>query len=197
VRRRTGESWTSGWDRAPVLLVTSEGHIHHEFHQLPLLPPAALLFGWQRRQPSTVVAAGNGGAVAGRVGSAVALLIVALLSFQYSGVVPNFFRPDRLDMTPIEAGRAIEAAVDPRRFSSRSSTRSTGTTRPSCCTGRTGGAGVSTDVDTPQSSTCSGGIRRALLRHDDLAGPVGGHPDLLLYLRTRAQVPLPALRAAP
>ena len=27
------------------ILVTAEGNIHHEFHQLPLLPPAALLFG--------------------------------------------------------------------------------------------------------------------------------------------------------
>jgi hypothetical protein len=42
-----------------------------------------------------------------------ALLIVAMLSFKYSGVVENFFRPDRLDMIPIEAGRVIQRAVDP------------------------------------------------------------------------------------
>jgi len=96
------------------ILVTAEGNRHHEFHQLPMLPPLALLFGlaaapafdgaWLRA---------NGGRVMGRIGSAAALLVVALLSFKYSGVVENFFRPDRLDMIPIEAGRAIQAVVDP------------------------------------------------------------------------------------
>jgi hypothetical protein len=42
-----------------------------------------------------------------------AIVTIALLSFKYSGVVPNFFRPDRLDMIPIEAGRAIQAVTDP------------------------------------------------------------------------------------
>jgi 4-amino-4-deoxy-L-arabinose transferase-like glycosyltransferase len=96
------------------ILVTSEGNIHHEFHQLPLLPPAALLFGlaaapafdgeWLRAR---------GGRVLGPLGSATALLCIALLSFKYSGVIGNFFRPDRLDMTPIDAGRAIQQVVDP------------------------------------------------------------------------------------
>ena len=96
------------------ILTTTEGHIHHEFHQLPMLPPAALLFGlaaapafdgtWLRAR---------GGRLGGPLGSAVAVVAIALLSFKYSGVVPNFFRPDRLDMVPIEAGRAIQAVVDP------------------------------------------------------------------------------------
>jgi len=96
------------------ILATTEGHIHHEFHQLPMLPPVALLFGmaaapafdgaWLRA---------HGGRVMGPLGSAAALIAIALLSFKYSGVVPNFFRPDRLDMVPIEAGRSIQAVVDP------------------------------------------------------------------------------------
>ena len=96
------------------ILVTAEGNRHHEFHQLPLLPPAALLFGlaaapafdgrWLREK---------GGRLLGPAGSAVALVLIAVLSFKYSGVVQNLFRPDRLDMTPIEAGRAIKHAVDP------------------------------------------------------------------------------------
>ena len=79
-----------------------------------MLPPAALLFGlaaapafdgaWLRER---------GGRFTGPVGSAVALVAIALLSFKYSGVVPNFFRPDRLDMLPIEAGRSIQAVTDP------------------------------------------------------------------------------------
>jgi hypothetical protein len=96
------------------ILATSEGNIHHEFHQLPLTPPAALLFGlaaapafdgaWLRKA---------GGRLMGPIGGALALLLVAKLSLDYSGVVPNFFRPDRLDMVPIEAGRAIEQVVPP------------------------------------------------------------------------------------
>jgi hypothetical protein len=96
------------------ILVTAEGNRHHEFHQLPLLPPAALLFGlaaapafdgrWLREK---------GGRLLGPAGSAAALLLVAILSFKYSGVVQNLFRPDRLDMMPIDAGRAIKRAVDP------------------------------------------------------------------------------------
>jgi hypothetical protein len=79
-----------------------------------MLPPAALLFGlaaapafdgeWLR---------GRGGRIAGPLGSAIALAAVALLSFKFSGVVPNFFRPDRMDMVPIEAGRSIQAVTDP------------------------------------------------------------------------------------
>ena len=111
-RRRIVDAWLG--IVVLFILVTSEGNIHHEFHQLPLLPPAALLFGlaaapafdgaWLRK---------TGGRLMGPVGSAVALVAAALLSFQYSGVVGNFFRPDRLDMIPIEAGRVIEGAVDP------------------------------------------------------------------------------------
>ena len=94
------------------ILVTAEGNIHHEFHQLPMLPPAALLFGlaaapafdgtWLREQ---------GGRWLGAIGSAVTLAAVALMSFNYSGVVQNFFRPDRLDMIPIDAGRVMQSAI--------------------------------------------------------------------------------------
>jgi 4-amino-4-deoxy-L-arabinose transferase-like glycosyltransferase len=96
------------------ILVTAEGNRNHEFHQLPMLPPAALLAGlaaapafdgaWLRT---------NGGRVFGIVGSAATLLAVALLSFKYSGVVQNFFRPDRLDMDPIRAGQSIYSVVEP------------------------------------------------------------------------------------
>jgi 4-amino-4-deoxy-L-arabinose transferase-like glycosyltransferase len=94
------------------IIVTAEGNFHHEFHQLPLIPPAALLFGlaaapafdgaWLRRV---------GGRWTGSIGSAVALLAIALLSFKFSGVVENFFRPDRLDMIPIDAGRALQGVT--------------------------------------------------------------------------------------
>jgi 4-amino-4-deoxy-L-arabinose transferase-like glycosyltransferase len=96
------------------ILVAAEGHRHHEFHQLPMLPPAALLFGLAAAPAfDGAWLSANGGPVVGRIGSAIALLLVALLSFRYSGVVQNFFRPDALDMGPIDAGRAIRHAVGP------------------------------------------------------------------------------------
>jgi hypothetical protein len=111
-RRRVLDAWFG----VVVLfvLVTIEGNRHHEFHQLPLLPPAALLFGlaaapafdgeWLRR---------FGGRIAGAAGSAIALVAVALLSFRFSGVVDSFFRPDRLDKIPIAAGASLQRVVDP------------------------------------------------------------------------------------
>jgi hypothetical protein len=94
------------------ILVTAEGNIHHEFHQLPLLPPAALFFGlaaapafdgtWLRE---------NGGRWFGAIGSAITLVAIALMSFTYSGVVQNFFRPDRLDRIPIDAGRVMQSVI--------------------------------------------------------------------------------------
>ncbi len=90
------------------IVVAAEGNRHHEFHQLPLLPPAALFFGlaaapafdarWLRQ---------NGGLVLGGLGSAATLLIIALLSFRFSGVVQNFFRPQALDLATIQKGQAI------------------------------------------------------------------------------------------
>jgi hypothetical protein len=41
------------------------------------------------------------------------LAAIALLSFKFSGVVQNFFRPDRLDMVPPQAGQSIQAVTDP------------------------------------------------------------------------------------
>ena len=95
------------------ILVSAEGNRNHEFYQLPMLPPAALLFGlaaapafdgrWLRE---------NGGRFGG-VGSAAALVAVALLSFRYSGVVESFFRPQMLDISTIQTGQAIEQVVEP------------------------------------------------------------------------------------
>jgi 4-amino-4-deoxy-L-arabinose transferase-like glycosyltransferase len=96
------------------ILVTAEGNKNHEFHQLPLLPPASLLFGlaaapafdgrWLRER---------GGFLLGVAGSAAVLLAVALLSFRFSGVVPNFFRPQMLDLGTISIGQTIERVTEP------------------------------------------------------------------------------------
>jgi hypothetical protein len=51
--------------------------------------------------------------VLGPAGSGLTLLALALLSFHFSGVVPAFFRPDRLDTMPLAAGRSLQRVVEP------------------------------------------------------------------------------------
>ena len=111
-RRRLVDAWLGVV--LLLMLATADGNRNHEFHQLPLLPPAALLFGlaaapafdgaWLRA---------NGGRITGAVGSAAALAAAAWLSFNYSGAVQNLFRPTRLDLAPIEAGVALQQVVSP------------------------------------------------------------------------------------
>jgi 4-amino-4-deoxy-L-arabinose transferase-like glycosyltransferase len=96
------------------ILVSAEGNRNHEFYQLPMLPPAALLFGlaaapafdgrWLRE---------HGGRFIGPTGSAAVLLAVAMLSFRFSGVVPSFFRPQMLDIATIQKSQAIGSVVEP------------------------------------------------------------------------------------
>jgi 4-amino-4-deoxy-L-arabinose transferase-like glycosyltransferase len=96
------------------ILASAEGNRHHEFHQLPLLPPAALLFGlaawpafdpaWLRRVARSRLAPAL---------SALCITIVGLMGFANSNVINEFFRPDRLDLKSIHAGRALQARVPP------------------------------------------------------------------------------------
>jgi len=90
------------------ILVTAEGNRWHEFHQLPLLLPAALYFAlgarpvfdgeWLRAR------APFGLAVAA---SAVMLAVIAIVGFRDSRVVDSLFRPDRLDRRPILLGEQL------------------------------------------------------------------------------------------
>ena len=94
------------------ILASAEGNRYHEFHQLPMLPPAALLFGlaaspafdgaWLRRLTGSRLVP---------VMSALCITFVGLIGFSYSNVVHDYFRPDRLDLRSISAGHAIERVV--------------------------------------------------------------------------------------
>jgi len=113
--RRSGRVIIDVWLAAvlALVMVSVEGNRLHEFHQLPVLPPAALYFGlaagpvfdgrWLR-------------AAAGRAGPpamAVVLVVLAAMAFRQSGVVENLYRPDRLDVASIQAGSAIQSVVPP------------------------------------------------------------------------------------
>jgi 4-amino-4-deoxy-L-arabinose transferase-like glycosyltransferase len=97
---------------ALFILASAEGNRYHEFHQLPMLPPAALLFGlaagagfdaaWLRRLTGSRLVP---------VLAAASIIFVGLLGFSRSQVVHEFFRPDRLDLRLIDAGRGIERRV--------------------------------------------------------------------------------------
>jgi 4-amino-4-deoxy-L-arabinose transferase-like glycosyltransferase len=100
-----------------VILASALGSYYHEFHQLPIVPPAALLFG--------LVAAPlfDGASLRDRFGgwwgppiAAILLTALASMSFLYSGVVRNYYRPDALDMGPIHVGHALRGRVAPDEY---------------------------------------------------------------------------------
>ena len=93
------------------ILAVAQGNWFHEYYQLPLLPPAAILCGlamrsvfdgrWLRRNVA--------GGWLGVASVAMAIAFSSLVVFHYSGVVPRYFRPDGLDLIPIRAGEKIHA----------------------------------------------------------------------------------------
>ena len=94
------------------ILVTAEGNRWHEFHQLPMLLPAALYFGlaarcafdgaWLRRFAPYGL---------GVAASTIVLGVVGVVGFQESRVVRELFRPDALDRRPIIVGRQLRDAT--------------------------------------------------------------------------------------
>jgi 4-amino-4-deoxy-L-arabinose transferase-like glycosyltransferase len=178
------------------ILVTAEGNRNHEFHQLPILPPAALLFGlvaapafdgrWLRE---------NGGLVLGGLGSAATLLAVALLSFRFSGVVPNLFRPQTLDLLTIETGRTIERTVPPEALIVTVEYEQFGNNSPILLYwAHRRGWSFDLAAITPHVIEA--------LRKDHKAsyfvttvwsGVSTAHPDVAAYLGTKRQVPLPGV----
>ncbi len=94
------------------ILASAEGNRYHEFHQLPMLPPAALLFGlaaFPAFDPAGLRLWTGSRLVP--IAAGVVVLAVGLLGFDKSNVVYEFFRPDRLDLRMIHAGQAVENRV--------------------------------------------------------------------------------------
>lgn len=95
------------------VIVVGQGNLNHEYYQLPVLPPLALFFG-------VAAAPVFGGQVwrsliASPLWSRAALIVTAgavvglsLWGFYKSNVIRDFFRPDQLDMLPVEVGEAVQ-----------------------------------------------------------------------------------------
>lgn len=102
---------------AAFVVASAEGNYVHEFHQLPLLPPAALYFGLAAanmfdRQWLTQVSRGWWGPPL----AAAVVTFLGLVSFERSGVIPGYFRPQALDYAPITAGAVISGVVEPDKL---------------------------------------------------------------------------------
>lgn len=94
------------------VLAVGLGNLGHEYYQLPVLAPAALFFGVAAAPMfDGAFLERKIGKVVGPLSAAVALTALAIISFNESFVVRNFFRPDLLDYRPIDAGAAIDQAV--------------------------------------------------------------------------------------
>jgi len=104
------------WTLAALLLiaVSVEGQYRHEFHQLPLMPPLALLFGvaagplFDRRLLSRLGSLPMAATLVGLIVSA-----VAVQSFRASNVIPALYRPTTLTRQFLEHSDFIQAVVPP------------------------------------------------------------------------------------
>jgi 4-amino-4-deoxy-L-arabinose transferase-like glycosyltransferase len=113
--RCTRRTVVDAWTLAALLfcLVSMEGQRHHQFYQLPLLPPLMLYAGaaaapvFDRRSYRRF-----GSAALPAMG--VALLAVSLLAvvqFRHSGVIPDLYRVGWMNYPLIRAGEAINHAT--------------------------------------------------------------------------------------
>jgi 4-amino-4-deoxy-L-arabinose transferase-like glycosyltransferase len=100
------------------IIATAEGNYFHDYHQLPILLPAALLAGLAAAPAFDLFGGSLGSSLktgAGRLliaGSvAVAVGLVAIMSFQRSDVINTHFRPLALDRDRMNAGAAISRAT--------------------------------------------------------------------------------------
>lgn len=94
------------------ILVTAEGNRWHEFHQLPMLLPAALYFGFAARRAFDGAWLRSIAPYAlGLALSTVLLATVGLAGFEKSRVVRELFRPDALDRRAIILGQQLREAT--------------------------------------------------------------------------------------
>ncbi len=114
---RSGRAGVVGlWILAGVLLiaVSVEGQYRHEFHQMPMMPPLALLFGvaaapffdgafLKRYAPLPV----------GVVVVAIAVSATSVMAFRGSNVIPSMYRPKNLADRFVAHGIVVQSLVPP------------------------------------------------------------------------------------
>jgi 4-amino-4-deoxy-L-arabinose transferase-like glycosyltransferase len=117
---------------AALVVVSLQGQIFHEFHQLPTLPPLALYFGMGAAPlfDGATYARLAGWRRPVMLGVAAALLVaVAVRGFADSGVIRRLYRPEHLNTPLLDAGAAIDvrtpkdallATVEYERYGSNS-----------------------------------------------------------------------------
>ena len=100
------------------VLATAEGNFWHDYHQMPLLPPAVLLVGLAAgpafdvaRSASWLPLRSPFQARLLAIGIGMAIGITGVLLFQKSNVIDSHFRPHGLDTARMKAGEVIAAAT--------------------------------------------------------------------------------------
>ena len=111
------------WFAAAVsfVIVVGSGNFWHEYYQLPVMPPAALLFGLAAAPFFGARLEGDDSPAPRKTWQdwldniAKPLIVVglALVSFYFSGVIRNFFRPDTTDFLSVESGPAMANHIPP------------------------------------------------------------------------------------
>ena len=116
--RKPGTRLVLLWVAATVvfILAVGVGNLGHQYYQLPILPPLALLFGVAAAPAfdGGFVRKYLGGRVLGPLVAGAGLLAIAVFLLHSSRVVHDYFRPDWLDLKPIQAAGAVRGVVEPK-----------------------------------------------------------------------------------
>lgn len=115
-RRHAARLLPDAWLAAMLafLFAAGWGHMGHDYYQLPFVPICALYFGaaawpvFDAKWIARALGPGRGW----RLAMAGVLAGVALMGIWFSGVIERHFRPASLDTRMLEAGSAIDRAVE-------------------------------------------------------------------------------------
>ncbi len=116
MRRVRGVSVLDTWLFAVVVFIfaAGEGHMGHDYYQLPLVPILALYFGaaaWPVFDAGWIERTIHGGR-AGVIVTGAVVAVLGGLCFWQSGVIDRHFRPETLDSKLLRSGQEIDAATE-------------------------------------------------------------------------------------
>jgi hypothetical protein len=115
-RREKWRHIADAWLAAMLLfiLAAGEGNMGHDYYQLPLVPIAAIYFGFVARAAfdADVLRRRVGAGILPQAAMAVVLGTVGVLAFLNSGVLERHFRPQAPDIRILRAGQAIDRGTE-------------------------------------------------------------------------------------